>query len=104
MVIVPPRAWLREMLSLVRWEAFSVEGADLEQLMKNHSEYHLQIDRQLSKSKGVKEEGRRLIREGNAMSAEVRTEARLSKTDQPSTSDLSSHGFYHQILSSSCTQ
>lgn len=83
MVIVPPRAWLREMLSLVRWEAFSVEGADLEQLMKKHSEYHLQIDRQLSKSKGVKEEGRRLIREGNAMSAEVRTEARLSKTDQP---------------------
>lgn len=101
---MPPRAWLREMLSQVRWEAFIVEGADLEQLMKKHSEYHLQIDRQLSKSRGVKEEGRRLIQEGNVMSTEVRTEAHLSKTHQVSISDLFSHRVHHQLLASSCTR
>lgn len=70
----PGRTWLKEMLTLVRWEASSVEGADVEQLMKRHSEYQLQIDRQLSKSKGVKDEGRRLTQEGSAMSTEVRSE------------------------------
>ncbi|XP_027134554.1 spectrin beta chain, non-erythrocytic 5 [Larimichthys crocea] len=64
-------AWLREMLSLVRVEALSVEGTDLEQLIKKHDEYRFQIDRQLSKSQAVKEEGRRLIEEGNFMSQEV---------------------------------
>nr|XP_046269773.1 spectrin beta chain, non-erythrocytic 5 [Scatophagus argus] len=64
-------AWLKEMLSLVRGEALSVEGADLEQLIKKHDEYHVQIDRQLCKSQAVKGEGRRLIEEGNFMSQEV---------------------------------
>lgn len=61
------------MLSLVRVEALSVEGTDLEQLIKKHDEYRFQIDRQLSKSQAVKEEGRRLIEEGNFMSQEVRS-------------------------------
>lgn len=61
------------MLSLVRGEALSVEGADLEQLIKKHDEYRLQIDRQLSKSQAVRDEGRRLRWEGNFMSQEVRT-------------------------------
>lgn len=70
----PGRAWLKEILTLVCWEASSAEGADVEQLMKKHSEYHLQIDRLLSKSKGVKEKGRHLTQRGNAKSAEVRCE------------------------------
>lgn len=73
-VTSPGRTWLKDMLALVRWEASSVEGADVEQLMKKHSDYHLQMDRQLSKSKGVKEEGRRLVQGGHAMSTEVRRE------------------------------
>lgn len=68
-----PRAWLREVLSLVRGEALSVEGTDLEHLIKKHEEYRVQIDRQLSKSQAVREEGRRLIEEGNFMSQEVRS-------------------------------
>ncbi|XP_034530593.1 spectrin beta chain, non-erythrocytic 1 [Notolabrus celidotus] len=64
-------AWLKKMLSLVRGEALSVEGADLEQLIKKHEEYRIQMDRQLSKSQAVKEEGRRLIEDGNFMSKEV---------------------------------
>lgn len=68
-----PRAWLREMLSLVRGEVLSMEETDLEQLLKKHDEYRLQIDRQLSKSQAVKEEGRWLIEEGSFMSQEVTT-------------------------------
>ncbi|XP_076605262.1 spectrin beta chain, non-erythrocytic 5 [Chaetodon auriga] len=64
-------AWLREMLSLVQGEVLSVEGTDLEQFIKKHEEYRVQIDRQLSKSQAVKEEGRRLIEEGSFMSQEV---------------------------------
>ncbi|XP_030248101.1 spectrin beta chain, non-erythrocytic 5 [Sparus aurata] len=64
-------AWLREMLSLVRGEVLTVEGADLQQLIKKHEEYRLLIDRQLSKSKAVKEEGRRLMDGGHFMSQEV---------------------------------
>ncbi|CAJ1074861.1 spectrin beta chain%2C non-erythrocytic 5 [Xyrichtys novacula] len=64
-------AWLKEMLSLIRGEALSLEGADLEQLIKKHEEYRVQMDRQLSKSQAVKEEGRRLREEGNFMSKEV---------------------------------
>ncbi|XP_036927334.1 spectrin beta chain, non-erythrocytic 5 isoform X2 [Acanthopagrus latus] len=64
-------AWLREMLSLVRGEVLTVEGADLQQLIKKHQEYRLLIDRQLSKSKAVKEEGRRLMDGGHFMSQEV---------------------------------
>ncbi|KAM9341571.1 spectrin beta chain, non-erythrocytic 5 [Symphorus nematophorus] len=64
-------AWLREMLSLVRGEALSVDRADLEQLIKKHDEYRVQIDRQLGKSQAVKEDGRRLVEEGNFMSQEV---------------------------------
>uniref|UniRef100_A0A4W6DIZ9 Spectrin beta, non-erythrocytic 5 n=1 Tax=Lates calcarifer TaxID=8187 RepID=A0A4W6DIZ9_LATCA len=64
-------AWLKEMLSLVRGEVQSVEGADLEQLIKKHDEYRVQIDRQLNKSQAVKEEGRRLIEDGGFMSQEV---------------------------------
>lgn len=79
MSVLCPRAWLREMLSLVRGEALSIEGVDLEQLIKKHAEYRLQIDRQLSKSKGVKEEGRRLLQGGIIMSREVKTK-RLTKS------------------------
>ncbi|XP_056249803.1 spectrin beta chain, non-erythrocytic 5 [Seriola aureovittata] len=61
----------KEMLSLVRVEAQSVEGGDLEQLLKKHEEYRVQIDRQLSKSQAVKDEGRRLIEERNFMYQEV---------------------------------
>ncbi|XP_040917192.1 spectrin beta chain, non-erythrocytic 2 [Toxotes jaculatrix] len=64
-------AWLKEMLSLVRGDSQSVEGADLEQLIKKHDEYRVQIDRQHSKSQAVKDEGRRLIEDGNFMSQEV---------------------------------
>ncbi|XP_035529504.1 spectrin beta chain, non-erythrocytic 5 [Morone saxatilis] len=64
-------AWLREMLSLVRGEALSVEGTDLEQLIKKHDEYRIQMDRQFSKSQAVKEDGRRLIEEGHFMWQEV---------------------------------
>lgn len=61
------------MLSLVRGEVLSMEVTDLEQLIKKHDEYRLQIDRQLSKSQAVKDEGRQLIEEGSFMSQEVRT-------------------------------
>ncbi|XP_034432002.1 spectrin beta chain, non-erythrocytic 1 [Hippoglossus hippoglossus] len=61
-------AWLREMLSLVRG---GVQGGDLEQLLKKHNEYRVQIDRQLSRSQAVKDEGRRLIEEGSFMSQQV---------------------------------
>ncbi|XP_078145742.1 spectrin beta chain, non-erythrocytic 5 [Centroberyx gerrardi] len=64
-------AWLREMLSLVRGEALGGEGTDLEQLIKKHEEYHVQIDRQLNKSQAVKDEGRCLMDEGNFMCQEV---------------------------------
>lgn len=60
------------MLSLVQGDSLSVEGADLEQLIKKHNEYHLQIDKQLSKSQIFKEEGRHLSHNGNFMSQEVR--------------------------------
>ena len=66
-----PRAWLKEMLSLAHGEVQSMEGADLEQLLKKHEEYHVQIDRHLSKSQAVKDKGRRLIDDGNYMSQEV---------------------------------
>ncbi|XP_008275361.1 spectrin beta chain, non-erythrocytic 5 [Stegastes partitus] len=64
-------AWLKEMLSLVKVEVQSLEGSDLEQLIKKHDEYRVQIDRQLSKSQAVKDEGRRLVEDGNFMSQEV---------------------------------
>uniref|UniRef100_UPI0037E8FE98 spectrin beta chain, non-erythrocytic 5 n=1 Tax=Semicossyphus pulcher TaxID=241346 RepID=UPI0037E8FE98 len=64
-------AWLKEMLSLVRGEALTMEGADLEQLIQKHEEYRVQMDRQLGKSQAVKQEGRRLLKEGNFMSQEV---------------------------------
>ncbi|KAG5855882.1 hypothetical protein ANANG_G00001630 [Anguilla anguilla] len=64
-------AWLKETLSLVRGEGLGGEGGDLEQLLKRHEEYRLQIDRQLDKSQAVKEEGRRLVEGGNFMSPEV---------------------------------
>ncbi|CAK6979040.1 spectrin beta chain%2C non-erythrocytic 5 [Scomber scombrus] len=64
-------AWLREMLSLVRGDLQGGEGTDLEQLIKKHDEYRVQIDRQLSKSEAVKDDGRRLLEEGNFMSKEV---------------------------------
>lgn len=49
----------------------NVEGTDLEQLIKKHNEYRVQIDRQLSKSQTVKDEGRHLTEDGNVMSQEV---------------------------------
>lgn len=66
------RAWLREMLSLVRGELQGGEVTDLEQLIKKHDEYRVQIDRQLSKSQAVKDDGRRLLENGNFMLQEVR--------------------------------
>lgn len=72
-LVLYPRAWLKEMLSLVREEVLSMEAAELEQLIKKHEELRLQIDRQLCKSQAMKEEGRRLVLEGNFMSQEVRT-------------------------------
>lgn len=65
------RAWLKEMLSLVRGEPQSGEGSDLEQLIKKHDEYRVQIDRQLIKSQAVKQKGSRLIEDGNFMSEKV---------------------------------
>uniref|UniRef100_A0A667YRF9 Spectrin, beta, non-erythrocytic 5 n=1 Tax=Myripristis murdjan TaxID=586833 RepID=A0A667YRF9_9TELE len=73
-------AWLREMLSLVQGEAQGGEGADLEQLIKKHEEYRVQIDRQLCKSQTVKSEGRRLVEEGSFMSQEV--EERLRELEE----------------------
>lgn len=63
------------MMSLVRGEPLIVDGTDPEQLMKKHHEFRLQIDRQLSKSQLVKEEGRSLIRKGNFMSQQVRMDS-----------------------------
>lgn len=52
-------------------EGVGGEVKDLEQLIKRHEEYRTQIDRQLDKSEMVKNEGRRLMEEGNFMSHEV---------------------------------
>lgn len=52
-------------------EGLGGEVKDLEQLIKRHDEYRSQIDRQLDKSEIVKNEGRRLMEEGNFMSQEV---------------------------------
>ncbi|KAM6918067.1 spectrin beta chain, non-erythrocytic 5 [Lycodopsis pacificus] len=73
-------ASLRETLSLVGGEALSVEGGDPEQLLKEHQEYRVQMDRQLSKSQATKEEGRRLMEGGNFMSPEV--EERISELEE----------------------
>ncbi|KAK3538029.1 hypothetical protein QTP70_027382 [Hemibagrus guttatus] len=64
-------AWLRESLSLVTGEGLRGEVKDLAQLIKRHEEYHTQIERQLDKSEMVKNEGRRLMQEGNFMSEEL---------------------------------
>lgn len=66
------RSWLKEMMSLIRGEPFIMEGTDPEQLMKKHQEYRLQMDKQLSKSQLVKEDGRSLIRKGTFRSQQVR--------------------------------
>ncbi|KAM7403778.1 hypothetical protein PAMA_004285 [Pampus argenteus] len=63
-------AWLREMLSLMM-EIQAGEGTDPDQLIKKHDEYRVQIDRQLCKSQALKDDGRRLLEEGNFMSKEV---------------------------------
>ncbi|XP_028993920.1 spectrin beta chain, non-erythrocytic 1 isoform X2 [Betta splendens] len=57
---------MKEMLSVP-----NVERTDLEQLMKKHKEHRVQIDRQLSKSQALKEEGKHLIEDGSFMSQEV---------------------------------
>ncbi|XP_054861726.1 spectrin beta chain, non-erythrocytic 5 isoform X3 [Amphiprion ocellaris] len=64
-------AWLKEMLSLVKVDVQSLEGSDLEQLIKKHDKYRVQMDRQLSRSQAVKDEGRRLMEDRNFMSQEV---------------------------------
>ena len=66
------RAWLKEMMSLVQVEGLRGAGADLEQLIRKHEEYRVQIDRQLSQSQALKDEGRGLLEQGNFMSEEVR--------------------------------
>ncbi|XP_043119308.1 spectrin beta chain, non-erythrocytic 5 isoform X2 [Puntigrus tetrazona] len=63
--------WLKETLSLVTGEGVGGEVKDLEQIIKRHEEYRTQIDRQLDKSETVKNEGRRLMEEGNFMSHEL---------------------------------
>ncbi|KAK2878694.1 hypothetical protein Q8A67_019485 [Cirrhinus molitorella] len=63
--------WFKETLSLVIGEGVGGEVKDLEQLIKRHEEYRTQIDRQLNKSEMVKNEGRRLMEEGNFMSHEL---------------------------------
>lgn len=67
-----PRSWLKEMQSAARREP-GAEGSDLEQLSKEHKEHRVQIDRQLGKAQALKDEGKRLIEDGNFMSQEVRT-------------------------------
>lgn len=52
-------------------EGWGGEGADLEQLIKRHEEYHVQIDMQLNKSQAVKDEGKYLVDEGNFMGQEI---------------------------------
>lgn len=52
-----------------------MDGTDPEQLMKKHHEYRLQMDRHLSKSQLVKEDGRSLIQNGNFMSQQVRMDS-----------------------------
>lgn len=71
------RSWLKEILSLVRGEQ-NVGGANLEQLIKKHNEYRVQVDRQLSKSRAVKDEGRRLTGDGDVLSQEVTEPQNLS--------------------------
>ncbi|XP_049319614.1 spectrin beta chain, non-erythrocytic 5 isoform X1 [Astyanax mexicanus] len=73
-------AWLKESLSLVTGEGLRGEAKDLTQLIKRHEEYRTQIDRQLDKSEMVKNEGRRLIQEGNFMSQEL--EERLTEIQE----------------------
>ncbi|XP_050989413.1 spectrin beta chain, non-erythrocytic 5 isoform X1 [Labeo rohita] len=63
--------WLKETLSLMTGDGVGGEVKDLEQLIKRHEEYRTQIDRQLDKSEMVKNEGRRLMEEGNFMSHEL---------------------------------
>ena len=65
------RAWLKETLSLVRGEGLGGERADLEQLIKKHEEYHVQIDRQFNQSQAMKDRGKRLAEEGSFMCQEV---------------------------------
>ncbi|KAA0711222.1 Spectrin beta chain, non-erythrocytic 5 [Triplophysa tibetana] len=72
--------WLKETLSLVTGEGLGGEVKDLEQLIKRHDEYRTQIDRQLDKSEIVKNEGRRLMEEGNFMSQEL--EQRLAELQE----------------------
>ncbi|XP_066510159.1 spectrin beta chain, non-erythrocytic 5 [Hoplias malabaricus] len=64
-------AWFKESLSLVTGEGLRGEVKDLTHLIKRHEEYRTQIDRQLDKSEMIKNEGRRLIQEGNFMSQEL---------------------------------
>ncbi|CAB1331140.1 unnamed protein product [Coregonus sp. 'balchen'] len=78
-------AWLKETLSLVRGEGSGGEGADLEQLIKRHEEYHVQIDKQLNKSQAVKDEGKYLVEEGNFMCQEL--EERLLELQELETRD-----------------
>lgn len=75
-----------------------MEGADVEQLMRKHSEYQLQMDRQLGRSKGVKEEGRRLIQDGSTMSTEVSSGTSRSSNSSSELSDVQISRFYHQLL------
>lgn len=56
----------------MRGEGQSVEGVDPEQLLKKHNEYRIQIDRQLVKSQSTKDEGWRLVQDGDFMSQEVK--------------------------------
>ncbi|XP_061843662.1 spectrin beta chain, non-erythrocytic 5 [Nerophis lumbriciformis] len=61
--------WLREMLVLVSGEA--AEGSDLEELIKRHQEYKVQMERLVIRCQEVKGDGWRLLEDRTFMSKEV---------------------------------
>ncbi|XP_053700420.1 spectrin beta chain, non-erythrocytic 5 [Synchiropus splendidus] len=73
-------ARLREILTLARGELHSSQDSDLEHLLKKHEELRAQFDRQLLRSRSLKEDGKRLIRDRSFWSREV--EQRLQELQE----------------------
>ncbi|XP_054653046.1 spectrin beta chain, non-erythrocytic 1 isoform X2 [Dunckerocampus dactyliophorus] len=63
--------WLREMLVLVKGEGQAGEGNDLEELIKRHKEYKVQMERLVIRCQEVKRDGWRLLEDRNFMAKEV---------------------------------
>nr|XP_057947283.1 spectrin beta chain, non-erythrocytic 5-like isoform X2 [Doryrhamphus excisus] len=63
--------WLREMLVLVKGEGQAGEGSDLEELIKRHEEYKVQMERLVIRCQEVKSDGWRLLKDRSFMSKEV---------------------------------